>query len=893
MSSPENDLEQYSPVMRQYWTLKKECGQALLFFRMGDFYELFADDAVQASKLLGITLTSRDKKSENPVPMAGVPFHSAQSYIQKCLSSGRKVAIAEQITDPTAEQTGPAKIADRKIVRVFTPAVQFESTEVEPGRLAILYVHDSKKSSYGWIQCAPATGEIWVSKPSSREVILSDPSWAIVKHVLYPMGKIPVDLIQPLDAMDGILVEEIAFNLVTEERAENYLRDQYQLLALGQLLEEPTAKHALALLVRYICQSQKVERLAHLKLPKNLHEPSSLKFGMQTFHHLDGEDLFNIINTCSTSMGTRALRQLFLNPEIDPGQIRHKQETIQAIAESKTLITTAQKMLAPVYDLDRILGRVSTGLANPRDTLALGQSLKQIEDLSNALPPIQTKYFSVAARQLRDYSTALATMADEIVRTQKEDAPIHTRDAGIFKRGTHTDLDQLIDLCENGDRFLVELETRERTQTGISSLKVKFNRVFGYFIEVSTANLKLAPAHYLRKQTMVGGERFFTEELKKFEEEILNAETRRKNLEQELFDGLIARLKSKISELQILSEQVGLLDAWIAIAKMSTRPGWSFPTIDDSHSIHLKNCRHPVLEINSVASSTAFVPNTIDLNGLDDRIWIITGPNMGGKSTLMRQVALILWLGQMGAPVPATEAQFGAIDSLFTRIGAQDALSKGLSTFMVEMTELAQILHQTTKRSFIILDEVGRGTSTYDGMSVAWATIEHLAQQTHARVLFATHYHELTGLPNQMRGLKNFHMRVEELRGKLRFLYEIAEGPSAKSFGIQVARLAGIPTSVIQRSWQILRELEQNGKTHQLDLFQTQLETANAPETPATPVVPIEPVAPQSVAGLTFQLVEEMLESMQQMNVDELRPIDALQWLTVQQQKIANSKGSS
>ena len=815
-----NAPECSTPLMKQFIKLKETAGDALLFFRMGDFYELFGQDAIDAAPILGITLTARDKRSDNPVPMAGLPFHSSTNYIQKLLNAGKKVSIAEQMQDPDTVKG----IVDRQIIRTFSPAVQFElSGKAEPRYLGTI-APDGKNYILGLLE--PATGEVKLSKPITLEGLLAENAIGQIRHFLKFSAKTPIELIEAIQHQDQTLMEEIPYNWISDADIGAFLQKQYAKAVLHPLLESSAAQKALALLIQYVLKSQGIETLSHLHEPASLHEHDRLVVGPHTHTHLDSEDLFALINQCATSMGSRTLLGWLDSPFKKTATIHAQQAAVKELATASLEAAQIHTNLKEVYDLNRILGRVSTKLAHPRDTYALGSSLKSAFLFTEKLARFGAPNLKALSERFTRAEKDLRPLSERILRTQKAEAPMHTRDGGIFELGTDAELDRLIKLTTEGEKFLVDLETREREATGIGSLKVKYNRVFGYFIEISSANLKNVPSHYQRKQTMVGGERFFTEELKKFEEEILTASFKQKALEASLFQKLIEDLNAHAESLKMLSESIGELDALLSLSFLALKPAWTFPRIDDSFELKLVDSRHPVVD---ESLRGQFVSNSVEFSPASARTLMITGPNMGGKSTIMRQIAQIILLGQMGAPVPAREASWGIFDSLYTRIGAQDAIAKGQSTFMVEMVELAHILLHANNRSFVVLDEIGRGTSTYDGMSVASASLEHLHNRSGARIVFATHYHELTEMETRLPGLRNAHMKVLDEKGKLTFLYELAPGRSSKSFGIQVAELAGLPKPVIKQAWGILKGLETAaalagngaGDTMQMSLFGT------------------------------------------------------------------------
>lgn len=848
--------------MKQYGELKAQSDGALLLFRMGDFYELFGDDAVVASRILGITLTSRDKGKPDAMPMAGVPHHSIQGYIQKLLAAGKKVAIGEQVEEATAGKG----IVRREIVRTFTPAVQFEAEQLE-----VFFLATALRSAEGFVlACLDAsTGECRVSDVMDEEQLSEEFSSLPIRHCLNVGGSLPVPILESLQNQPRILLEDLPSNILSDEQASSLLKRHYGLAGLETFLPIAEGIRALGILVKYAASTQKIELLAHLQLPKALHASHSLRLGPQTARHLDlfpdsaaTPSLYHLIPSPKTSLGARALRALISEPLASSHEILSRQASIRELGLDSSLLSRVQTQLTEIYDLERILGRVHTGLANPRDTLALGRSIAAIPGILHALSACTTPSLHGLLSALGSAHERLADLGKRILSIQRADAPLTSKDGGIFDRGTDSDLDRLIDLNENGERFLVQLEQRERERTGIASLKVRYNRVFGYYIEITKAHLANVPSDYQRKQTMVGAERFFTEELKRFEEEILSASTKQRALELRLFEALLEDIRNCTPALMSAAQSLGTLDAWISLARLQEFSGWVFPQIDDSMDVEIEQGRHPVVD---QASGGRFVPNSLALDPLSRRLLVITGPNMGGKSTLMRQVALIVLLGQMGAPVPAARARWGAFSSIHTRIGAQDAIAKGQSTFMVEMSELAQILHSADQRSLVILDEIGRGTSTYDGMSVAWATLEWIAKQIGCRTLFATHYHELTVLDRELPGLANAHMAVEssKKRGEgIRFLYELKNGPASESFGIQVAQLAGLPKPLISRAWQVLEKLETAPSGTGVDLNQLSLFGQPPAEPMLTPEVP--------------SYLRDLEARLSKLNPNEMTPLQAL-----------------
>lgn len=801
--------------MRQYWELKAKNADALLFYRMGDFYELFGDDAITASRVLEITLTTRDKTKANPTAMAGVPWHSAQGYIQKLLKSGFKVAIAEQL-DENGQMAVGKSIVKRDVVRVLTPGLHFESTGYEQNFLATA-IGDGDVFALACLDIA--TGDFRFSQSLDPSELADELSSLPIRHFLKWGEALPESAIRVLTSDSRILVESIASHTLSVDEAKKLLRTQFEVASLDAFIESDLQAHALGILLKFALTTQRVDRISHLKRPRRLRESSHLYLGAKSVVHLNlfpshnGEtNLFDFLNRTRSSLGARMLHDFIENPLTDPTEIESRRLALTELSTRPSIRESMSKLFSQLYDLERICARLQSGLCSPKDSLALGQSLSIIEPLSQLLGALENCLAQSMRREIETRRSTLSALAEHITSAQKEEAPHSSKEGGIFRLGFSAELDRLLKLTEQGERELIEFENRERESTGISNLRVKFNRVFGYSIEITNSYLDRVPPHYIRKQTMTGAERYITEDLKRFEDDLLNASSRQKLLEQKLFEELLARMKLAISDIMAVAETLGTLDALLSLSYLCDEPGWVFPSIDDSRDLELIGARHPLVD---QALRGSFVPNSLTLsaNGAGahagQKLLVITGPNMGGKSTVMRQSALIVILGQMGAPVPAQSARWGVVSSIFTRIGASDAITRGHSTFMVEMAELAQIVHRADRRSLILLDEIGRGTSTYDGMSVAWATLEYLSTQIDARTLFATHYHELTRLSGQVPGVANAHMAVAETEtGELRFLYELRDGPSSESFGIHVAKLAGLPASIVERAWQILEKLE-------------------------------------------------------------------------------------
>ncbi|MBI5139023.1 DNA mismatch repair protein MutS, partial [Candidatus Nomurabacteria bacterium] len=658
------NTEELTPLMKQYWELKKQAHDALLLFRMGDFYELFGDDAIEASKILEITLTSRNKNQENPIPMAGVPHHSVQGYIQKLLNYGKKVAIAEQM-----EAAKTAVLVKREITRFFTPAVQFEEEGIKTSYLATAAF--TNESDMWVLACMdPSTGETLVSDPITKDDLNLEIQNLPIRHFIKLKGFSGQNKTE-FSLPKNCLHETLPPNYLTQSQASELLKTNYQIENLFLFFPSDTSCFALGVLLAYVLRTQKKEKLTHLRFPVPLHEPKSLILGPKTVQHLDlfPQDsnplsLFTMINRTKSSLGSRQLRRWLLQPLNEVTEIQKRQKAIQELAETRAAITQFSEIFSQAYDLERISARINTRLANPRDTLLVGKTLSLIPKILNLITSFQSPSLNEYKAQLQSHEKTLEPLYFEILKIQKEEAPITAKEGGIFKKNTHVELDRLIELTEEGQNWLIKLEKEEREKTGIPSLKVKYNRVFGYYIEVTQTHLKSVPAHYQRKQTMVSAERFFTEELKNFEEEILTASTRQKLLEEELFIELLQKIENQIPCIMQVAQVFGTLDALISVAQLTKQPGWVFPEIDNSFDLDIEKGRHPLVDH---ALKGAFVPNSTKLFLQTNLALIITGPNMGGKSTVMRQVALIIILGQMGAPVPAEKARWGVVSSVYTR----------------------------------------------------------------------------------------------------------------------------------------------------------------------------------------------------------------------------------
>ncbi|MBN2198916.1 MAG: DNA mismatch repair protein MutS [Candidatus Aminicenantes bacterium] len=797
-----------TPMMEQYFRLKRNHPGALLFFRLGDFYEMFYEDAETASRVLEIALTSRQK-----VPMCGVPHHAVNSYLAKLLRQGFKVAVCEQVEDPR-EARGVVK---REVVRVLTPGTAVEVDAEDAGEGLSIAGLVFAPAGWGLALMDLGTGDMRamegergdekilsdeIFKAGPREVVVSAEDEARLEAVLLAVG---------LESVSRSPVEPWVFDI---PRARSLLLEELGVSTLaGYGLEDsPLAAAAAGGLVHYLRTVRRetrrlIRRLRSLPLHGHLFLDAASVRNLELVRNLrDGKaagSLLGALDQTVTSMGGRLMREWLLKPLLDAERIRERLAAVKELADSLRGRQELRRTLRDVHDLERLAGKAALGVAGPRELAALKMSLGPLPVLRRQLEP----FASLLLRGLREEGDDAQDVADFIDRAiRDEPAPLLT-EGGIIRDGYDAELDELRRVSRSGKTFLADLETRERERTGISSLKVRYNKVFGYFLEVTKPNLPHVPPDYIRKQTLVGSERFVTPELKDYEEKVLHAEERIVRLEHRLFLEVRERVAQESERLLASARRTAEVDVLCALAETAVRRKYVAPVIRDDDRILIRAGRHPVVE---AAGGEPFIPNDTTLDREENQILIITGPNMGGKSTYLRQTALAVILAQMGSFVPAGEASLGVVDRIFTRIGAMDFLSLGQSTFMVEMVETAAILNSVTPRSLVLLDEVGRGTSTFDGLSLAWAVAEFLHEREDVRpkTLFATHYHELTELALTHARIKNYHLAVKEWKGDVVFLRKIEPGPSDRSYGLHVAKLAGIPPSVLDRAREILFNME-------------------------------------------------------------------------------------
>jgi len=804
-----------TPLMRQYTQIKSQYEDAILFFRMGDFYEMFNEDAKTASKALQIALTKRGKSEGMDIPLCGVPFHAGDGYIAKLVRKGYKVAVCEQVEDPKKAKG----IVKREVIRVVTPGTVLEEGMLEERENHFLASLVVENGAVGLSFLDLTTGEFLISEKKGE---------GLAEFLLGRFGTFePKELIVPEEQRDSPLLQEVCRGLPRVpvqsmegwafQKAETYrkLTRYFQTTTLeGFGCEDvPLGVAAAGALMYYVEETQK-GAVHHIQGIRVLRDGKRMFLDGATIRNLelvrcnlDGGkkgSLLSVLDRTRTAMGGRTLRKYLLSPFLDPDEIRQRQGAVAELHDGPSLLADLRDRLDRVHDMERLTSRITLGVANARDMLALAESLTplpEIKDLLKSLP-------APLLMELRQGIDELQDVREEIKNAIHEDPPLNLREGRLIADGYSAELDELRSIGREGKGWIARLENRERERTGIGNLKVKFNKVFGYYIEVTKVNLKDVPDDYVRKQTLVNAERFITPELKEYESKVLGAQERIVELEYELFCSIREGVAAETRRIQQTASALAEIDVLASLAETARENRYVRPKISEGTGLTIREGRHPVLEYLDPADS--FVPNDTDLDTKERRLLIITGPNMAGKSTYMRQVALIVLMAQMGGFVPATEAEIGVVDRIFTRVGASDALVRGQSTFMVEMNETANILHNATEQSLIILDEIGRGTSTFDGVSIAWAVAEFIHNRLCARTLFATHYHELTELAMTLPGVKNCNIAVREWNDEVIFLRKIVEGGADKSYGIQVARLAGLPAEVIDRSKEVLDNLERS-----------------------------------------------------------------------------------
>ena len=870
-------MAEFSPMMQHYLETKKQYKDCVLFYRLGDFYEMFFEDAEIVSRELELTLTGKDCGQEKRAPMSGIPYHAADSYIAKLIEKGYKVAICEQVEDPKQAKG----IVKREVIRVVTPGTVIESNLLEEKKNNYIMAIYKSGLYFGISVCDISTGEFLATQ--------------IVEHNNFARLLDEISRYSPAE----IIVSDMMFNSKTEiekikERFETYFSKEseesfdgeYELLSgmyniiddknekIKNLSDKKLAIYAINALLKYLEDTQKTS-LDHINTIKIYNTTRYMALDINARRNLEITEkmrdkskkgtLLWVLDKTSTSMGGRLLRRWLNDPLIDRKEINDRLDAVEELKDSIILRGDVVEALKKVYDIERLAGKISYGNANGRDMISLKNSVKQ-------LPEIKKVLSTTGAGLLKEIYENIDTLDDiyEIIeKSIVDEPPIGVKDGGIIKIGYDPEIDKLKLATTEGKKWILELEAKEREQTGIKGLKVGFNKVFGYFIEVTKSNLSMVPDRYIRKQTLTNCERYITEELKNLENQILGAEERVVTLEYNAFCEIRSSIEKQIQRIQKTATLVSTLDVLVSFATVAEDMNYVKPEVDNGGVIDIKEGRHPVIE--KMISNSNFVPNDTYLDEEGNRLAIITGPNMAGKSTYMRQVALITLMAQVGSFVPASYAKIGVVDKIFTRVGASDDLSMGQSTFMVEMMEVATILKEATKNSLVILDEIGRGTSTYDGLSIAWAVAEFIAdkEKCGAKTLFATHYHELTELENKVEGVKNYSIAVKEKGEDIIFLRKIVDGGTDESYGVHVARLAGVPQVVTKKANEILQSLERRNVLNNKIIEQT----------------PKKESADQ--IDMYNYKIAEVAHEIDRIDFNQLTPIDALNTLVKIKEKLS------
>lgn len=793
-----------TPLMSQYKSIKADYQDCILFFRLGDFYEMFFDDACIASKELGLTLTSRNKEKDQNVPLAGIPYHSSASYMAKLVNKGYKVAICEQVEDPKTAKG----IVKREVVRVITPGtvIDTEYLDEKSNNYLMGIKVSNKESAIAYVDIT--TGEFKTTQLAGEDLIFS---------LLGEISKVaPKEIILDTKTYDDYIedfknhnsLQDIKFTKVSEKKkGKEYLKDYFEVFSLESfgLKNKNLAISISATVLYYVSDLQKGKELPIHKI-EYVNEDDVMELNIITQRNLDiitnNRDksgigsLLWVMDECVTSLGSRLLKKYIKNPSMNIEIIKERQNNINFFIENVLIREKTREKLKDIYDIERIIGKLILETINGRDLIALKNSIRGSLEIVKILNG--DKIFNIDFKKLIEiYNLIEKAIIDE--------PPFSIREGGIIKRGYNSDLDDLHDISRNGKNYILDIETRERERTGIKNLKVKYNKVFGYFIEVTKANSSLVPDEYIRKQTLTNAERYIIEDLKEYEEKVLNAKEKIQNLEYYLFKNITEEIKNYKDILQELASKIAYLDVMIDFAHIAIKNSYIQPEVNNGNDIEIIAGRHPIVE--KLIPAGEFIKNNIVFDDKRELI-ILTGPNMSGKSTYIKQVALIIVMAQMGSFVPANYARIGVVDKIFTRVGATDDLVTGQSTFMLEMSEVANIVNNATEKSFIILDEIGRGTSTFDGISLATAISEYIHEKIHAKTIFATHYHELTQLAARLEKAQNFRIEVKENKNEIIFSREIVAGGADKSYGIEVARLAGLPKQILNRSKEILKKLE-------------------------------------------------------------------------------------
>lgn len=873
-----------TPMMEQYMETKQEYKDCILFYRLGDFYEMFFEDALTASKELEITLTGKACGLEERAPMCGIPFHAVDGYLNRLVGKGYKVAICEQVEDPKLTKG----IVKREVVRIVTPGTNLNTQALDETKNNYLMGIYANSDCYGLATVDVTTGEFHLTEVENQrqlsdEITKFAPSEIVCNEEFTISGFDVVDLRERL----GISISSLEQRYFNEEMCDHSLMEHFQVKALDGLglKDIEIGKIAAGAIMQYLQETQKIS-LSHITSINVYSSSAFMVLDSATRRNLELVEtlrekqkrgsLLWVLDKTKTAMGARCLRSMIEQPLINHKAIEDRLDAIEELNEEAITREELREYLNPIYDLERLIGKVSYKTANPRDLIAFQSSLEMI-------PPIKTLLSDAKCKNLKKIYQELDGLEDIcslIGEAIEEEPPITIKEGGIIKTGFHEEVDKLRKAKTDGKGWLAQVEERERENTGIKNLRIKYNKVFGYYLEVTNSYKDLVPESWTRKQTLTNAERYTTPELKELEDVILGAEDKLYALEYEMFVEIRERIAAEIIRIQQTARAIALLDAFVSMALVAERNNFVRPKINTEGVLEIKGGRHPVVE--QMLHNDSFVENDTYLNQQDQRIAIITGPNMAGKSTYMRQTALIVLMAQIGSFVPASSADIGVVDRIFTRVGASDDLASGQSTFMVEMTEVANILRNATKNSLLILDEIGRGTSTFDGLSIAWAVVEHIANPKliGAKTLFATHYHELTELEGKLDSVNNYCIAVRESGDDIVFLRKIIQGGADKSYGIQVAKLAGVPEPVLERAKEIVAELTENDiveKAKNIEVKKTKKKTVCKEDDMQMSIF-------DGFANMPS--TEDILLELRDLDMNALTPMDAMNKLYQIQQKV-------
>ena len=875
-------MAQLTPMMAQYVKTKEEYKDCILFYRLGDFYEMFFDDALTASRELEITLTGKDCGLEERAPMCGIPYHAVEGYLNKLVGKGYKVAICEQTEDPKASKG----LVKREVVRIVTPGTNLNASALEEGKNQYLVCIVRFDDKFGLSAADISTGEYFVTELDSEKKLMDEifkfAPTEIISNQSLLLSSLNLD---NMKQQIGSVVYTLDDWYFEDDSCRKLLKEHFKVQNLDGfgLGDYDSGVIAAGALLQYLYETQKNE-LGHMttlqtySIGKYMVLDSATRRNLELTETLREKQkrgsLLWVLDKTKTAMGARKLRTYIEQPLIDKEEIEKRYDAVGELKDNMILREEIREYLQPVYDLERLISRISYKTANPRDLLAFKTSLSMLPSIKYLLNTASSSWLT----QINEEMDSLEDICQLVEDAIDEDAPITIREGGIIKNGFHEEIDELRRAKVEGKSWLAKLEAEEREKTGIKNMKIKFNKVFGYYLEVTKANLSMVPDYYIRKQTLTNAERYITPELKELEDKILGSEEKLISLETELFNTVRDTIAAEVIRIQSTAHAIARLDVASSLAAVAEQQNFVRPKVNEKGVIDIKGGRHPVVE--KMLQNDLFVDNDTYLDNHKNRISIITGPNMAGKSTYMRQTALIVLMAQIGSFVPATSAKIGIVDRIFTRVGASDDLASGQSTFMVEMTEVANILRNATVNSLLVLDEIGRGTSTFDGLSIAWAVVEHISNPKilGAKTLFATHYHELSELEGSIDGVNNYCIAVKERGDDIVFLRKIVRGGADRSYGIQVAKLAGVPDSVIERAKEIAAELSE------ADISVKAKDIANSRK----PVERVADVEAEQISFFDTVKDEDILRELEEIDISNMTPIDAMNALYKLQNKVKN-----